>query len=1007
MKRFKFSSFILASAMFLSTVSYTSVPVYAEDEPSSSDNGMVISKTAKSNGDGTYKITLEAYATGEKIISEVTKDIPTDIVLVLDQSGSMKENMYTYDFQKYTGRSNSDFYNVRHNGADNPNLYYLLDDGSYASVSVTIQPNGYVYTPITNGRNNSSGNKKQYTNLWNNRNNLYAKVDGEYQKVTVTQEKGEDWWDTKIYYVYRLHDGTTIARSSGDRTSPSFTGIEGDVLYLASIDENQNIYTYTYTDKKNVTHTIGTSTGANELPTEFQLYERYIKETVTRIKALVNAVTTFSDNVAKKAAGADGDISTTDDNINHRIAVVGFASGGYYGGTNYDYGNTEVFVGDKQYKYGKMAQSIYSKAFQDMNTTQGQSNVSASINALDANGGTLIDLGVEMANGILNANPIPAGEKRNKVIVVFTDGQPGWSGYDSNTAQNAITEAKIAKDSGVTVYTVGIFDGADATSAGSNVSNETKDKSNWFMQNLSSNNGVVQNPSYYLSAADADTLTNIFKQISDQIESGGSSTTLGAETVVKDIISPQFTLPDGATSSDITLETYACTGMENGKYTWRKNANALGATAEVNGSQVNVSGFNFSENYVGTVTENGNTAYRGNKLVISFTVSPKAGFLGGNDVYTNSSAGIYENSTQIKPVLEFNRPQVNVPIGEVVVTPLEKNIYVLGDLKVNQLKDDATVNCGGVKLDLSKSNENYGLDSWQTEYVDISVVVKDKDGNEISSPLSGLNADQQYTIQVTVSPKTKEPVTTQGETAVEKTGSNSANINVFIPVVNVSDSIVYYGDDVPTDYGASYKWMHNTTDSDTVTMIGDKPELELSFTAGTGIVGDKINTKNDIPVDVTVEKVTGNVNITEYSSFVHSCKHKETYPDCEAPTNGKFWIHVKTCNLIISKKGGSVDETYVFKIKKDDSDYTEVSITGNGTVAIDELPVGKYTVEEDTAWSWRYPNPKITYSGTNQSATLSSTKPTDTASVTNNRESQNWLNGFSTVVQNIFDKANN
>lgn len=250
MKRFKFSSFILASAMFLSTVSYTSVPVYAKDEPSSSDNGMVISKTAKSNGDGTYKITLEAYATGEKIISEVTKDVPTDIVLVLDQSGSMKENMYTYDFQKYTGRSNSDFYNVRHNGADNPNLYYLLDDGSYASVSVTIQPNGYVYTPITNGRNNSSGNKKQYTNLWNNRDNLYAKVDGEYQKVTVTQETGEDWWDNTIYYVYRLHDGTTIARSSGDRTSPSFTGIEGDVLYLASIDENQNIYTYTYTDKK-------------------------------------------------------------------------------------------------------------------------------------------------------------------------------------------------------------------------------------------------------------------------------------------------------------------------------------------------------------------------------------------------------------------------------------------------------------------------------------------------------------------------------------------------------------------------------------------------------------------------------------------------------------------------------------------------------------------------------------------------------------------------------------
>ena len=1017
MKRFKFSSFILASAMFLSTVSYTSVPVYAEDEPSSSDNGMVISKTAKSNGDGTYKITLEAYATGEKIISEVTKDVPTDIVLVLDQSGSMDEKMNTYDFREYTDRSNAYFYSVRHNGADNPNLYYLLDDGSYSSVSVTIQQNGLTYTQITNGRNNSS--KNSATNYWNNRNIIYALVDGEYKKVTVTQEK--DWWDKTIYYVYRLPDGTTIARSPGDRTSPSFTGIEGDVLYLASIDENQNIYTYTYTDKKNVTHTIGTSTGANELSTEFQLYERYIKETVTRIKALENAVTTFSNNVAKKAAGPDGDLSTTKDNINHRIAVVGFASGGYYDYTNYDYGNTEVFVGDKQYKYGKMAQSVYSKAFQDMNTTQGQSNVSASINALDANGGTLIDLGVEMANGILNANPIPDGEKRNRVIVVFTDGQPGWSGYDGTVADEAIKEAKKAKNSGVTVYTVGIFGGADATSAGSNASNATTvNKSNWFMQNLSSNNGVVRNPSYYLSAADADTLTNIFQQISDQIESGGSSTTLGAETVVKDIISPQFTLPDGATSSDITLETYACTGMENAKYTWKKNANALGATAEVNGSQVNVSGFNFSENYVGTVTENGNTTYRGNKLVISFTVSPKAGFLGGNDVYTNSSAGIYENSTQIKPVLEFNRPQVNVPIGKVVVTPLEKNIYVLGDLTVNQLKNDATITCGRVKLDLSKSNENYGLDSWQTEYVDISVVVKDKDGNVISSDLSELKEDQQYTIQVTVSPKVTNPVTTEGETAVERSGSDSASINVFKPVVNVSDTIVYYGDDAPTDYGASYKWMHNTTDSDTVTMIGDKPELELSFTAGTGIVGDKINTKNDIPVDVTVEikKVTGNVNITEYSSFDHSCEHKETYPDCEAPTDGKFWLHVKTGDLTVAKNGGTDGEHYLFEIYKKEGDafvkYTETRITYHAdaetnSVTIYELPVGLYQVKEVTKWSWRDDwkgTEYVTYDGSNKEASITSANSCAKATVTNERTLQYWLNGFSDVVRNVFGQSN-
>ena len=406
--------------------------------------------------------------------------------------------------------------------------------------------------------------------------------------------------------------------------------------------------------------------------------------------------------------------------------------------------------------------------------------------------------------------------------------------------------------------------------------------------------------------------------------------------------------------------------------------------------------------------------------MISFTVSPKAGFLGGNDVYTNSSAGIYENSTQIKPVLEFNRPQVNVPIGKVVVTPLEKNIYVLGDLTVNQLKNDATITCGRVKLDLSKSNENYGLDSWQTEYVDISVVVKDKDGNVISSDLSELKEDQQYTIQVTVSPKVTNPVTTEGETAVERSGSDSASINVFKPVVNVSDTIVYYGDDAPTDYGASYKWMHNTTDSDTVTMIGDKPELELSFTAGTGIVGDKINTKNDIPVDVTVEikKVTGNVNITEYSSFDHSCEHKETYPDCEAPTDGKFWLHVKTGDLTVAKNGGTDGEHYLFEIYKKEGDafvkYTETRITYHAdaetnSVTIYELPVGLYQVKEVTKWSWRDDwkgTEYVTYDGSNKEASITSANSCAKATVTNERTLQYWLNGFSDVVRNVFGQSN-
>ena len=162
-----------------------------------------------------------------------------------------------------------------------------------------------------------------------------------------------------------------------------------------------------------------------------------------------------------------------------------------------------------------------------MDTPQGRSNVAASIGALTASGATYTNLGVEMANGILNANPVEEDEERSRIVIVFTDGEPGYSGYDPDVAAAAIQEASSIKNGGATVYTVGIFEGADATENGiSDSVSEDVRRVNAFMQGLSSNNGTPQDPSYYLSAADAETLNNIFEQISDNIEQGGSDTTL-------------------------------------------------------------------------------------------------------------------------------------------------------------------------------------------------------------------------------------------------------------------------------------------------------------------------------------------------------------------------------------------------------------------------------------------------------------------------------------------------
>lgn len=989
MKKTKILSLLLCLSLFCALI-VPGTRAYADNEP---DSGMKISKTATANADGSYTIMLEAFATGSTVITEQKTDIPTDIVLVIDQSGSMNDPIGGYTYTAYrTGGYNSrnyhndEYYPLRHNGGSE-NLWHKLNNNEYIAVSVEQK---MAYTAISGW-----SNRKYY----DNQNSLYCLVSGEYKSVAVRREghlfSADEYWYTM--------DGQQILYTTGDSSIPNFG-------QYAPLYQSVKKYTYSYT-LNGVTTVIEESFGDGSSP-DTQFYRRDYSSSAggTRLNALKNAATTFANAVAAKAAGADGDISTPADNVNHRIAVVGFASGQYYNGTNYNYGNTEVFVGSNQYKYGSAAQGQYGNAFQDMNTSTGVGNVSASIGTLSADGGTLTNLGLEMGNGIFGANPIAEGEKRNRVVIVFSDGVPGWSGYDSNTANSAITQAETAKNTyGATVYSIGIFPGADATSAGNQNGNETE-KANWFMQQVSSNNGTPQSPSYYLSAADAGTLNSIFQQISDQIETGGTTSTLTSDAVVKDIISPQFTLPAGTTAANITVETYACTGKNaNDDYTWSNNNSTMGATASISGDQVNVTGFNFSENYVGTVTEGDSVTYRGHKLVISFKVQPKAGFLGGNEVYTNTSAGIYENNTAENPLLTFDRPTVNVPIKDVTVTAKDKNVYLKGEVTADQLKDGAEISVGNVKLDLSKATDAdkpYGLDPWQAEYVDITVAVKDKDGNVISDKLDNLTEDTTYTIKVTVTPKTTGSTGSAGTPATEKSGENTpaANIYVFKPELTFKDSTAYYGETVPAnnDYSSNYvanseKWKNGgkySTD-DGVQMIGTKPTLDITYTPDESKLEGGKYTKQDVPVSATVKIGTENVN--EHTTFVHQdCTTACGWENPATPGTPAFLIHIQTCTLSITKQGGADNESYVFDVLKDGEKYSEVTVWGNSTETLVELPIGTYTISENAGWSWRYS------ANNGGSAALTAQNPTGSITCVNTKNNNQWLNGFSEVVRNIF-----
>ena len=954
MKGTRVLSFLLALVMLASLVipGSLALPAKADD----TDNGMCISKTAKDNGDGTYTITLEAYATGSKIISEVKTDIPTDIVLVLDRSGSMSDPIKTTErFTVYEDVNlvvttvhrtrNQDYYEFRHNGGIY-NLWHKVGN-SYFSVSVTKQENAS-YTPLDKKLPNyvSDGWNISENCYYRYKNNLYEKVGEEsYQKVQLEETVSGDFWNRTYTYTYFFADGTSV--SSTGRGSIPELGNHAPLYYM-TVDDTQTKYTYTYTDASGNVKPIGESIGATTNP-GLTFYERTLDSVTngdSRLDALKAAAGGFVTAVAEKAKGTDK--TDPSDDVHHRLAVVSYASDS----------------------------TKHTNGLLDMTVAGNVSTAKNAINGLNANGGTMIDSGINTANGIFADNPITSSDTngRQRVLIVFTDGAPGssgdWQEDSRNTANNAINYANEAKNTyGATVYTIGVFPGADASSpaflptytdSGYILNARQVANSNRFMHLLSSNypqatsmkatgalNSKLNGNSYYLSAADAGTLSSIFQQIASNIESGGSSTTLDANAVIRDIIAPQFELPANATAESIKLYTAESNGSVD---SWKSRETFAGSVSlGPNDNSVSVSGFSFKDNWCGKQTNNGQENFHnGKKLIIEFTVQPKAGFLGGNGVYTNTSAGVYENDTAQKPVFTFERPQVNVPIKDVTVTAADKNVYLLGDLTAAQLKDGATVTVDGVSLDLNE--ENYGLADWQTEYVDIGVVIKDKNDTDISATgLTGLTDDNSYTVSVTVSPATNPTA------ATTKSGNGTGNIDVYKPVLTYKDSSVYYGDSVPTDFSgnlASASWQHNGAAADATTM-GAAPALSFQYTPGTGVVNDTIATKQDIPVDVTVSIVSidGKTDITEYTTFPHiNCEGKT----CDVPSGSEFLLHVKTCTLTITKISGDSSEPYVFSVKKGDDKYTEASITGNGSVTIYELPVGTYSIREDTGWSWRY-----------------------------------------------------
>lgn len=724
----------------------------------------------------------------------------------------------------------------------------------------------------------------------------------------------------------------------------------------------------------------------------------YKKVMTTRLIALKTAVNSFIDKVADSASV---------DKVGHRISIVKFA------------GNNRDTIGNDMYREESYYYN-YSQIVCDLIDASSQRNTLKDyVNSFQAGGATQIDLGLNHANTVFERAG-NSGDERARVVIVFTDGSPTSNrDFEPSVANDAISNANTIKNRfNATVYTIGIFDGADASSKLPEA-DTSPERENRFMHLVSSNypkatsmtspgessDELANGKSYYLSAGGESALNEIFNRIGDEVSA--PDIVLGSETVIKDIVSECFEVP----SSD-SIHVYTADFQGDGSWKDRSTFDAtisFGESSE--DTTVFVSGFDFDKNFVSDAPrkeneDDENSSFYGRKLIIEFTVKVKAGFLGGNNVFTNGeNSGVYPNSTTDKYIKLFNRPQVNVPIGDVSVTATDKNVYLLNGLTAEQL---ATVKVGNVTLDLSASN--YGLEAWQMEYVDISVVITDSDDNEISS-FENLSDDTTYSITVTVSPKTNG-TGASGTPASEKNGTGSGIINVFKPVLTFADSEVWYGGQY-TDYTANYKpvaWKHDTDEANTATM-GNAPELTLNYaTPENAIKKGYIVVPDDIPVNVLVK--IGGTAIDEHVSFVHAdCSHKNCGFDA---ATCEFILHVNTCSLTVEKaiaEGSQLqdsDQSFIFKVSfpgiaTDDgevllsADYN-VLIVGTGSRTIVGLPVGTYTVSEDTNWSWRY----TLEESTNNPAVLSAESSTATVTMTNSLNNEFWLSDEA-VATNVFN----
>ena len=400
------------------------------------------------------------------------------------------------------------------------------------------------------------------------------------------------------------------------------------------------------------------------------------QSTTKKIDALRSAVNGFIDSVAAKSADS-------------QIAIVKFA-----GDKTNKVGNDTYWEDGYTYNYSQIVKNLTTV------DATGADALKTAVSALRAAGATAADYGMQHAQTIITG---AANNGRQKVVVMFTDGEPNHNnGFSNSVANAAISASRAMKNNGngATVYTIGCF---------GTLTGDTKTNVDKYMNYVSSNYpnatsmtdaGTKASDNFYKTVGSTADLDAIFQEISQT--AGGATLTLGSETVLKDVVSEYFDLPENA-SSMITAQSYSCTGFDaDGHPTWSNTPDAASYAVKVDGKNVSVTGFDYSANWVGKDTTTGVMHTPGKKLVVTIPIEDNGTGMG--TVPTNGTdSAVYDKDG--KQVCPFAQPTAYFPYF--TVTHIQSNV---DDSGKNYGKNDHFT-----KHRIPKNGEKFNLTSVVTK----------------------------------------------------------------------------------------------------------------------------------------------------------------------------------------------------------------------------------------------------------------------------------------------------